>query len=160
MEELGIRLRDATRILRYFLFLIGLPSDNYCQPAKWNWFKNFWKLFCYLAAVQAHAYIFFQRSYRFLDLNYIVNFDGFLAILDRFNRFLGNALLQTFLILKFERTFVTLCHQLDGIDAQLNRPDLSYLKLLSWIGVVWTFILVIKQKKKSFISSNIYVNTV
>ena len=140
MEKLEIRLFSATRVLRYFLFLIGLP-DN--RPGKWNWFKKFWKLFCYLAAVQAHAYSFFQRSYRYFDLNFIVSLDGFLAIFDRLNRFLGNLFLQTFLVLKLEGIFITLCHRLEGIDAHLNRPDLSHLKLLSAIAVVWIFILVI-----------------
>ena len=101
-----------------------------------------WSGFCFVLALQAHCYIFFERSFRYLDLNLIANMDGFLAVVERLNRFLGNILLQTFVIVKLKGTAVTLCSKLYGIDSQLNRPHLSQLGLFSALGVIWMFILV------------------
>lgn len=103
--------------------------------------KRTWSIICLILALQAHVYIFFERSHGYFDLNSI-NMDGILAISDRLNRFLGNILIQTFLILKLEPTASTLFRKLVCIDSKLKQPDLSRLTPFSVVGVICTFLAV------------------
>ena len=116
-----------------------------------------WSGCCFLLALQANCYIFFERSFRYLDFNLIANMDSFLAFVERLNHFIGNILLHTFLLVKLKGTLVTLCGKLDEIDLQLNRPPLSQLGLASALGAIWMFILVksIKYFKHLMTSSNL-----
>ena len=140
MADLGIRFVNATRFLRWFLFLIGLPDFSY---GRFYCLKKTWAGFCFLAALQAHIYIFIHRCYRYLDYKLCSNVDAFIAVSDRFVRLIGPVLLHIFLMLNLESTFLTFSRKLERIDSILNRPDLTPLSFLSVVGVIWIFIVVI-----------------
>lgn len=139
MADIGIRFVNATRFLRWFLFLIGLPDFSY---GRFYCLKRTWARVCFLVALQAHVYIFIHRSYRYLDYKLFSNMDAFITVADRLVRLIGPVLLHIFLIMKLERTALTLCRKLEAIDPVLNRPDLTSLSFVSAVGVIWIFIVV------------------
>ena len=140
MEELRVRLDNSTRILRYFLFLIGITDSS--SLGKWHWIKKLWKGFCYLIALQAHVYIFIERSYHYLDFSFIVILDALMAITGRLTRLIGCMLIHSWLLLKFDETSVSLSFNLDTVDKLLNRPSLASLRIYTAVGTAWIFLLL------------------
>jgi hypothetical protein len=139
MDELKVRLAHVTSIFRWFLLIIGIPVLNNEKSENWHCLKRFWRRFCYLIALQAHVYIFIQRSYRYLDFSMIVHLDALMAIAGRLNRLVSNMLLHTFLAFNLEDIFITFCRKVETAYVFLNRPHLDSLLAFAAVGTLWTF---------------------
>lgn len=137
MGKLRVRLLYATRIFRWLLFLIGIPDTE--VSVNWHRLKRFWKVFNYLIALQAHIYIFVERSYHYLDFSMIVNLDALMAIVGRLNRLVGNMLLHTFLAFNLENIFMSFSQELENAYLFLNRPSLVSITVFAIVGSLWIF---------------------
>ena len=137
MDELEVQLAHLTRTFRWLLLIIGIPINE--NSRNWNRLKRFWKFFCYFIALQAHVYIFIERSYRYFDLSMIVDLDALMAIVGRLNRLVGNMLLHTFMAFNLERISFSFCRALEIAYVNLNRPNLDSLYIFAALGTLWTF---------------------
>ena len=140
MDELEGQLAHLTRTFRWLLLIIGIPINE--NSRNWNRLKRFWKFFCYFIALQAHVYIFIERSYRYFDLSMIVDLDALMAIVGRLNRLVGNMLLHTFMAFNFEIISSSFCRKLEIAYVNLNRPNLESLHIFAALGTLWTILAV------------------
>ena len=147
MSNLRERLFREILFLKWFLLIIGLPNSS---PGRWYLVKRFWKIVCFILTLQAHVYIFIERSYRYINLSFVVDMDALMTIGNRLNRLVGIVFVYTLLLLKWESAATSLCCMLEPTYLMFNRPDLLYLRLYSMVGLAWIFIAVIRKLPQTY----------
>jgi len=150
MEGLQSRFATAVRPLNYFLSIIGVYFPFSKADEVKVWLASLWSGFWIFLNLQSSIYTFIKQATAPLE-NLFLNqqrtdafllMEDFNLILFRLSSLFFHTCIHFILVKTIRCTIQEFLSLLELIDARLNRPNISSIRMLSVLSLAWIMFTV------------------